>query len=314
MTFRLSVIIPTYNRASLVRAAVDSALRQSVPPHEVLVCDDGSTDDTAALLRQVFADVPKVKVLSLPHSGLPAVARNAGIAAASGEWLGFLDSDDVWLPEKTARQWAAIQAQPAIGLVCANAFVARHGDDPHERPTLLREVPTGEVTLARLLEENVVITSSALVKRRLLVAAGAFSARQELRAIEDYELWLRMATLAPVHYLGDPLVIYQNDTADSVSRGDTPSFHWQAHLTVLDCLRAHLTTAGPTPPDNRLLHAIAKTQLRRHIQRCAALYRESRYASCMRELAMLCATQPLAAAREIASRIFLAAGHRRQQD
>ena len=69
MSFRLSVIIPTYNRAPLVRAAVDSALRQSVPPHEVLVCDDGSTDDTAALLRQVFADVPKVKVLSLPHSG-----------------------------------------------------------------------------------------------------------------------------------------------------------------------------------------------------------------------------------------------------
>ena len=314
MSFRLSVIIPTYNRAALVRAAVDSALRQSMPPHEVLVCDDGSTDDTQALLRTVFADVPRVKVLSLPHSGLPAAARNAGIAAASGEWLGFLDSDDVWLPEKTARQWAAIQAHPAIGLVCANAFVARHGVDPHVRPTLLRHLPTGEVTLARLLEENVVITSSALVKRTLLVDAGAFSARQELRAVEDYELWLRMATLAPVHYLSDPLIIYQDDTADSVRRGDTPSFHWQAHLTALDCLRAHLTTAGPTPPDNRLLHAIAKTQLRRHIQRCAALYRESCYASCMRELAMLCATQPLAAAREIASRIFRAAGHGPRQD
>ena len=314
MSFRLSVIIPTYNRAALVRAAVDSALRQSMPPHEVLVCDDGSTDDTQALLRTVFADVPRVKVLSLPHSGLPAAARNAGIAAASGEWLGFLDSDDVWLPEKTARQWAAIQAHPAIGLVCANAFVARHGVDPHVRPTLLRHVPTGEVTLARLLEENVVITSSALVKRSLLVDAGAFSARQQLKSVEDYELWLRMATLAPVHYLSDPLIIYQDDTADSVRRGDTPSFHWQAHLTALDCLRAHLTTAGPTPPDNRLLHAIAKTQLRRHIQRCAALYRESCYASCMRELAMLCATQPLAAAREIASRIFRAAGHGPRQD
>jgi glycosyltransferase involved in cell wall biosynthesis len=314
MTFRLSVIIPTYNRASLVRAAVDSVLRQTVPPHEVLVCDDGSTDDTLALLRTVFADVPKVKVLSLPHSGLPAATRNAGIAAASGEWLGFLDSDDVWLPEKTARQLAVIQSHPAIGLVCANAFVAEHGDDPHVRPTLLRHVPTGEVTLARLLEENVVITSSALVKRTLLVDAGAFSARQELRSVEDHELWLRMATLAPVYYLGDPLIIYQDDTADSVRRGDTPSFHWQAHLTVLDCLRAHLTTAGPTPPDNRLLHAIAKTQLRRNIQRCAALYRESRYASCMRELAMLCATQPLAAAREIASRLFPAAGNRQQQD
>lgn len=314
MSFRLSVIIPTYNRASLARAAVDSALRQSVPPHEVLVCDDGSTDDTLALLRTVFADVPKVKVLSLPHSGLPAAARNAGIAAASGEWLGFLDSDDVWLPDKTARQWAAIQAHPAIGLVCANALVARHGDDPQMRATLLREVPAGEVTLTTLLEENVVITSSVLVNRSLLGVIGAFSTQPGCRSVEDYELWLRVATRAPIHYLDDPVVIYQDDTADSVRRGDTPSFHWQAHLTALDYLRTHLTTAEPTPPDNRLLHAIAKTQLRRHIQRCAALYRESCYASCVRELVMLCATQPLAAAREIASRLLAAAGYRQHKN
>ena len=314
MSFRLSVIIPTYNRAPLVRAAVDSALRQSVPPHEVLVCDDGSTDDTAALLRQVFADVPKVKVLSLPHSGLPAVARNAGIAAASGEWLGFLDSDDVWLPEKTARQWAAIQAQPAIGLVCTNTLVASHGDDPQMRATLLREVPAGEVTLATLLEENVVITSSVLVNRSLLGVVGAFSTQPGFRSVEDYELWLRVATRAPIHYLDEPLVIYRDDTANSVRRDYAPSCHWQKHLAFLAALREHLTTAGPNPPDNRLLHAIAKTQLRRHIQRCAALYRESCYASCIRELTMLCATQPLAAAREIVSRIFRAAGHGPRQD
>lgn len=314
MPFRLSVIIPTYNRASLVRAAVDSALRQSVPPYEVLVCDDGSTDDTAALLRQLFADVPQVKVLSLPHSGLPAVARNAGIAAASGDWLAFLDSDDVWLPEKTARQWAVIQENPAIGLVCANAFVARHGDDPQMRATLLQDVPTGEVTLARLLGENVVIASSTLVRRTLLLAAGAFSSQPELRSVEDYELWLRLATFAPVHYLSDPLIIYQDDTADSVRRGDTPSFHWQAHLTALDSLRFHLATARPSPPDTRLLHAIATTRLRRHVQLCAALYRESSYASCARELAILCTTQPLAAAREIAVRLFSATSHLQQRD
>ncbi len=280
----------------------------------MLVCDDGSTDDTLALLRTVFADVPNVKVLSLPHSGFPAAARNAGIAAASGDWLAFLDSDDVWLPEKTARQWAAIQAQPAIGLVCANAFVARHGDDPQMRATLLRDVPTGEVSLARLLEENIVITSSALVKRTLLQAAGAFSVQPGLRSAEDYELWLRLATLAPVHYLDEPLVIYQDDSADSVRRGDMPSSLWQAHLTALKSFRAHLTTAGPSPQNNRLLHATATTQLQGHMKRCVSLYRESRYALCVRELAMLCATQPLAAAREIASRLFSATGYGPRQD
>ena len=175
------------------------------------------------------------------------------------------------------------------------------------RATLLRDVPTGEVTLARLLEENAIITSSALVKRTLLIAAGAFSAQPGLRSVEDYELWLRMATLAPVHYLDEPLVIYQDDSADSVRRGDMPSSLWQAQLRALESFRVHLTTAGPSPQNNRLLHAIATTQLRGHMKRCVALYRESRYA-------MLCATQPLAAAREIASRLFSAAGHRQQQD
>ena len=304
ISFRLSVIIPTYNRAALVRAAVDSVLRQSEPPHEVLVCDDGSTDDTVALLRQVFADVPKVTVLALPHSGLPAVARNAGIAAARCEWLAFLDSDDAWLPDKTACQRAVIQAHPAIGLVCANAFATRHGVDLPMCSTLIRDVPTGEVTLAKLLEENVVITSSVLVKRSLLVEAGAFSADPGLRSIEDYELWLRMATLAPVHYLGDPLVIYRSDTADSIRRDIAPSFHWQAHQTALACLRAYLTTAGRNPPDRELLHAIKAAALRRQVQRCGQLFQESRYASCARELTMLCARHPLTAPRAIASRLF----------
>lgn len=307
MAFRLSVIIPTYNRESLVQAAVDSTLRQSMPPHEVLVCDDGSSDETVARLRQRFADVPQVKILSLPHSGLPAVARNAGIAASRGDWLAFLDSDDVWLPDKTARQHAAVASHPTLGMVCTNAFVQRHGVAPQLYPMLIRDVPTGDITVRQLLDDNAVVTSSVIVRRSLLVAAGAFSARPQLQSVEDYELWLRIGTLAPIYYLSDPLVVYRDDTADSLRRAQTPSSHWRARLEVLACLRAFSAATGRNPHDRSLPQVITAAEVRCRVQRCAALFRESRLPACLGALSILCAQHPRAAFRELFSRALTAA-------
>src|SRR5262249_7122187 len=98
----VSVIIPTWNRAATVMAAVESALAQTHAPLEVLVCDDGSSDDSAQ--RVGALPDPRVRWLPGPRGGRPAIPRNRGIAAARGEWLAFLDSDDEWLPDKLERQ------------------------------------------------------------------------------------------------------------------------------------------------------------------------------------------------------------------
>src|SRR5262245_1813867 len=101
---KISVIIPTWNRAQSVKRAISSALRQTHPPHEILVCDDGSTDNTEEVVRAMGDS--RVRWIAGPHAGCPAVPRNRGIAASKGDWIAFLDSDDAWLPEKLEAQIA----------------------------------------------------------------------------------------------------------------------------------------------------------------------------------------------------------------
>ncbi len=107
-TATVSVVIPTFNRASVVTRALESVLLQTRPPDELLVVDDGSTDDTAERVR---AELPGVRVIEQENRGVSA-ARNAGIRAATGTWIALLDSDDEWLPEKLDRQLRAVTTEP----------------------------------------------------------------------------------------------------------------------------------------------------------------------------------------------------------
>ena len=115
---RVSVIIPTYNRADLLGEAIDSVLAQSYQDFEMIVADDGSTDETA-MVASKYGD--KVRFLALPHRGQPAAPRNAGIAAATGEYISFLDSDDLYLPDKLALQVPALDENPKVGMVYSSA-------------------------------------------------------------------------------------------------------------------------------------------------------------------------------------------------
>ena len=114
---RIAVIIPTYNRSELLKAALDSVLSQKYKDLETIVVDDGSEDDTSELVGQY----PQCRYIKLEHSGLPAVARNAGIRRTKADFVAFLDSDDEWLPQKLERQMP-IFAEADAGLVCSNAF------------------------------------------------------------------------------------------------------------------------------------------------------------------------------------------------
>ncbi|HET6262971.1 MAG TPA: glycosyltransferase family 2 protein, partial [Chloroflexia bacterium] len=121
----VSVVIPTYNRAHCIAHAIDSVLRQALPPHEVIVVDDGSTDDTATVLARYDR---RVRVLRQENGGV-SVARNNGIAAASGQWIAFLDSDDEWAPQKLAAHAEAIGAGGTMVVHAVNGLVFGAGRD-----------------------------------------------------------------------------------------------------------------------------------------------------------------------------------------
>ena len=212
----VSVIIPTWNRAHTLEAAVRSALAQSHPPIEVLVCDDGSEDGSRACVEGIGDG--RVHFLAGAHCGKPALVRNRGIASARGEWLAFLDSDDTWQAEKLA-----LQLRQATTLRCLAACSDAHRVLPDGRTRgVLLGLSETRLSLRRLLRSNFVICSSALIHRSLLERTGGFPEDAALVAAEDYALWLRVATLTDFALVASPLVGYRDDPAASI-RGRDPA-------------------------------------------------------------------------------------------
>jgi glycosyltransferase involved in cell wall biosynthesis len=198
----ISVVIPTYNRARFLPAAVASVRAQSYPCNEVLIVDDGSTDDTTEVVAGLG---PEVRLIRQANAG-PAAARNRGIHEAGGDLVAFLDTDDRWLPGKLAAQVELFRREPALGLVCAdmaieNAAGVRLVDSNFVQRGLQqgfaalngRPVPDAP---RRLLELNFVNTSTVVARRQLLTDLGGFDTR--LRYGEDLELWLRIAARHPI--------------------------------------------------------------------------------------------------------------------
>jgi teichuronic acid biosynthesis glycosyltransferase TuaG len=232
----VSVVIPTWNRAGRLVEAIASALAQSAPVLEVLVCDDGSTDDSAERVAALAAVDPRVRWLPGARGGRPAIPRNRGIAASRGEWLAFLDSDDTWLPGKLAAQLEAAR-RLGCGTVCSNALRVVDGSDAG--PLLAWRRP---VLLFRdLLRENLVVCSSCVARRSLVQRAGGFPEAPQFKAIEDYALWLRLSTLGDFAYCADPLVRYRDEPKASI-RAEQQIAPLRQKLLVLEHLQDWLTS------------------------------------------------------------------------
>lgn len=163
----VSAVIPAYNAERFISGAIQSVLAQTCKIAEIIVVDDGSKDRTA----EVAAAFPEVRVLRQPNAG-PGAARNAGIHAASGEWIAFLDSDDLWVPRKTEIQLGFVT--PEAGVIHANRFDPIHFGNLWHRQTH-------------------VSPSGALVRRQALLDAGGFEESRDVMSVEDLNLWLRIA-------------------------------------------------------------------------------------------------------------------------
>ena len=212
----VTVIIPAYNAGAYLGEAIDSARAQTYSPIEIIVVDDGSTDRTPALLAP-YVSANKIKYIYQANAGV-ASARNAGINAARGKYIAFLDSDDRWQPDKLAKQ-LPLFADPKVGLVysdmqCIGAVTGRYG------VTVPRGYHRGRV-LPALIKENFIGASTVVARRALLQSAGGFqidSASAILSTVEDYHLWLRLARITNFDYVDEPLALYRVHAGQSSRR------------------------------------------------------------------------------------------------
>jgi glycosyltransferase involved in cell wall biosynthesis len=189
----ISVVIPAYNAAHFLPRSLASVFAQTLPPNEVIVVDDGSTDHTSEV-----ADALGARVIRQENRGL-AAARNTGIQNASGEWIALLDADDSWLPEKLARQAALIQ--PEVVFVYTGT---RHFDDHGTRIVQRAIEPTAARKMLRYC--NPIVPSSALLRRLAVLAAGGF--REGVPSCEDWGMWVRLLPFGSLAAVPEPLTNY----------------------------------------------------------------------------------------------------------
>src|SRR5947207_956439 len=238
----VSVVIPTYNRARVVGEAIDSALAQTHERLEVIVVDDGSTDDTAERVGR--RRDRRLRYVRREHAGVSS-ARNAGIAAATGDLVSFLDSDDLWKPEKIETEVAALARHPEAGGVFSD-LEKREGATivpSFMRRTRVfarllggRAFPEGLLLPSRalylcLLQEIPIKTPALTVRRSALERVGGFDERWT--SSEDWEFLLRLARSESLLYLDRPLAVIRVST-DSLRRGDQE----RGELTMLQLLAA----------------------------------------------------------------------------
>lgn len=215
----VSVIMPAYNTARYIREAIDSVLDQDYPNKELIVIDDGSTDGTLELLAS-YGD--RIRLITQRNQG-SAVARNAGLAAAQGEYIAFLDSDDIWLPGKLRLQVDHLRRHPDIGMVYtrwavwkpeANGAFPPAAQLPSEDSGRNEDAPAPGLVpersgwlYNRLLFSSLLHTITVMARRELIDRIGSFD--PELKRGQDYDFWIRASRLTEIHQLDRVLARYR---------------------------------------------------------------------------------------------------------
>ena len=206
--FSVSVIIPTYNRSAFLKSALESVTSQSYPIKEILVIDDGSTDQTVENLTPNFKSVIFIRQ---ENQGVSA-ARNTGIKKATGKWIALLDSDDLWTVGKIEKQIAHLRQNPKIKACHSGEEWVRNGRRVNI-PTRLNKSNDG--LFSRSLDRCIICPSSILIHRSVFKKIGIFD--EDLPLCEDYDFWIRLLLHYEIGLVKEALVIKQGGHSDQLS-------------------------------------------------------------------------------------------------
>jgi len=228
----ISVVVPAYNREASIARSIHSVLRQTWPHMEVIVIDDCSQDGTVAVVEAI-AD-PRVRIVRMERNGGPSVARNRGIAEASGRWVAFQDSDDEWLPDKLNQQMARI-AEMGADCVAAYCGMAVEGglSDSKDARLHVRYLPRSDITrtegdLREVLDSTSLVSTQMLVARKdTLQAIDGFD--EDLNALEDWELSIRLAEQGPFAFV-DRILVIQRFSPNSITADQRRRLHARARI------------------------------------------------------------------------------------
>lgn len=205
----VSIIIPTYNRHALLQRAVDSIYAQSYSNYEIIIIDDGSTDDTASMIERFF---PKVRYYFHQNCGVSA-SRNKGLDHAKGDFIAFLDSDDEWLPEKLSSQIHEFLLQPSYKICHTEEQWIRDGIKVNQ---MKKHKKYSGWIFPHCLPLCAMSPSSILVHRSVFEDVGNFNT--SLPACEDYDLWLRITAKYPVLFIEEPQLLKYGGHEDQLSK------------------------------------------------------------------------------------------------
>ncbi len=206
----VSVIVPVFNRSELLKRALDSVFSQSLPPRQVIVVDDGSTDDTIELLRSNYSST--VSAISQENAGVSR-ARNVGISASSHEWIAFLDSDDEWHSRKLEMQVDFLTQNPEYQICHSDEIWIRKGIRVNPKRY---HAKSGGWIFSKCLPLCAISPSAVIVNRTVFSDVGLFD--EELPVCEDYDMWLRVTSKYPVGFVDEHLVIKYGGHEDQLSR------------------------------------------------------------------------------------------------
>jgi len=230
-----SVIIPTFNRAHSIGRCLDSVRRQTFADFEIIVVDNGSTDSTREIIESILQSDTRIIYIYQENSGSPAGSRNTGIKAARRDWVSFLDSDDLWLPNKLERVRQEISEHVDAGLVGVSHWENRIIDGMHAG--VLRHGSAKSKGLYRelLLSGNCFSTSAMTVRRDILSQVNGFDLRRDYFAVEDYDLWMKISRLGEIASINEVLGEFHIGADNMSSRVE--SFHNNLKTLVYDHLR-----------------------------------------------------------------------------
>ena len=202
-----SVIIPTYNREDILPKCIDSVLNQTFKEFELIIVDNGSTDNTKELIESYKQKDNRIKYIWQENSGSPAGSRNTGIKNASSEWIAFLDSDDYWYENKLQ------EVSNIINTVDDNIIAVSHYEDKEVNSMLTSLLKHGEALTSKpynelLFNGNSLSTSAMCVRRDKILDIGMFDTQKDYFAVEDYDLWMRLSKIGEFVYIKKPLGVF----------------------------------------------------------------------------------------------------------